>query len=398
MRTHISLLRGSHRPDALVLLTLFKGGAGWSNYYPGTLAQVLDCHPPLVTSIAADLHRLPGHSLGLIVGEPDPQPADWGTLLEHFKAPRTSNGQPLSAEQQQAEQQRRHAAWLSGCRDRWCYPIQWGCRDAHIGPIWWLFAECDAEGLAPADQLALAVRVAGTEPAFTIATGGKSVHCYWRLLEPISRERFKALQQLLAAAAEHLQPGCKADRTISNPARVMRLAGGTHPSTGQLASIYTAGGPVVCADALEARLRGLLPPPAAPAARPRPSAARPGHRPLSGHHRPGPHTLEQITEALGLIQPFASGQGQRDEFRRFAAGLRAAVLEAGGDEQQALALCQQHSPGVLDAADYWRTDWQQIHATSFWWMARQAGWRPRRGPDLDRIKAARAAAFGGGAR
>jgi hypothetical protein len=56
------------------------------------------------------------------------------------------------------------------------------------------------------------------EPTFMVATGGKSVHCYWALVEPISAEDWRPLQRALLEHAD-------ADRSISNPARVMRLPG-----------------------------------------------------------------------------------------------------------------------------------------------------------------------------
>lgn len=94
--------------------------------------------------------------------------------------------------------------------------------------------------------------------------------------------------------------------------------------------------------------------------------------------------MEQILTRLKQHPPYASGRGQREEFRRFAAGLRAAVIEAGGSDDDALRLIQQHSPGVLDVADYWRTQWVEIGAGSFWFLT---GGAPERGPDHNRIAA-----------
>lgn len=56
------------------------------------------------------------------------------------------------------------------------------------------------------------------EPSFMVATGGKSVHCYWVLAGPISPDEWRPLQQRLLDHAD-------ADRSIKNPARVMRLPG-----------------------------------------------------------------------------------------------------------------------------------------------------------------------------
>lgn len=331
---HIALLRGSERPDAQVLLTLFPSRVapdqprGWSTYYPTTVGQILATDQTLVATIEADLMRLPGHSLGLIVNEPLPIPEDW--------QPDTGNGK------------------------------HWGASVAHIGQCHHLFAECDREGSAPADQLALAVAVFGVEPSFSIRTGGKSLHCYYGLSEAISPEKFRELQGLVIAVYEHLDPGCSVDRSLAKPNQVMRLAGGRHPRSGQIASIYGASNTVIDANALEVRLLTLLPPPPAPLAcpplRPR-SPLAPPHRSRSAP------TLADIADAMTGIEPYACCQGRRPEFIRFVGGLRAAVIAAGGTDQQALALAMAHSPGVIDATSYWRTNWSQISAGSFWYQA-----------------------------
>ena len=56
------------------------------------------------------------------------------------------------------------------------------------------------------------------EPTMQVVTGGKSVHCYWVLAEPIDPDRWRALQTRLLDHAD-------ADRTLTNPSRVMRLPG-----------------------------------------------------------------------------------------------------------------------------------------------------------------------------
>jgi len=392
-RCHVAMLRSASRPDSLVLLTLFPPKAapgeqrGWSTYHLTTTGKVLEACPYLVKAISTDLATRSGYSLGVVVNEPLPQPIDWGSSPDHFSAPRVKDGQALSAAQQQAERERRAHAWNIG-DPRACYPRQWGASIDHIGPCQWLFAECDRDGMGPADQLALAAAVFGVEPTFSVHTGGKSIHCYWRLAESVSPERFVVLQKLVFAAYQHIDPGCSVDRSLAKPSQVMRLAGGPHPRTGQIATIHGASNTVIDADALEARLRALLPSPS-----PCRTAASPAsnRRPFRGRGRGGPVTLDRIREGLERIPTYASGQGQRPEFVRFVGGLRAAVLEAGGSDNDALALAMAHSPGVLDAEDYFRYDWSKISAGSFWY---QAGGAPKRGPDWQGIAAAREAAVG----
>jgi hypothetical protein len=313
----------------LVLLTLFppkiKPGEkrAWSRYYLTTCGAVLLCRPQLVEAVARDLQQLPGHSLGLIVNEPLPRPAD--------RQPNTGNG------------------------------ANWGASNAHIGPCRWLFAECDLEGLSLADQLALAVAVAGAEPTFTVYTGGKSLHSYWRLAELISPDRFTSLQELLIAAYEHQAPGCKVDGSLAKPAQVMRLAGGTHPSTGRLACIHTASGTVLGADALEARLQAMAPAPVAPPPPPRPPSRpgqlrRPQRIPLPSQ-RGKPPTLEQIREALKTCPPRVPGKGDyvgkggaRGD-RNWLWGLVRACEAAGGTVEDAIAMMESHSPGATSGWD-----------------------------------------------
>jgi Protein of unknown function (DUF3987) len=73
------------------------------------------------------------------------------------------------------------------------------------------------------------------EPTVQIDTGGKSIHSYWVFQESIPVDKWKPLQSdLLVFAA--------ADRTIKNASRVMRLAGSTHQSTNQQATIIAQSG------------------------------------------------------------------------------------------------------------------------------------------------------------
>ena len=342
LATHITLLRGISSPDAPVLLTLFPPKAkpgekrGTSLYYATTAGTIHDGDQALQVRIRRDWQRHPQHSLGLVVNQPLPQPVDW--------RPGTGNG------------------------------AAWGGRNAHIGPCRWLFAECDRDGFGLDQQAALAERIYGISPTFAISTGNRSLHAYIRTTRPITPEEFRILQRATAAAYLSLEPTCEVDSSLCNPARVLRAAGGQHPRTGQIAEVFSASGLALDPDRLLQRLHGIAPPPPPP-------APRPFTRPL---HRAAAPAMEQILKRLERHPAYASGRGQREEFRRFAAGLRAAVIEAGGTDDDALRLIQQHSPGVLDAADYWRTQWADIHAGSFWFLT---GGTPERGPDLDRIAA-----------
>ncbi len=68
------------------------------------------------------------------------------------------------------------------------------------------------------------------QPTIQIDTGGKSVHSYWVLQEPIEPQAWKELQTDLLEFAD-------ADRSLKNPSRVMRLAGSYHQATGEQSTI-----------------------------------------------------------------------------------------------------------------------------------------------------------------
>ena len=61
------------------------------------------------------------------------------------------------------------------------------------------------------------------EPTFQVDTGGKSVHSYWVFVKSVVIDKWRELQADLLEYAD-------GDRSIKNPARVMRLAGGYHIS------------------------------------------------------------------------------------------------------------------------------------------------------------------------
>lgn len=73
------------------------------------------------------------------------------------------------------------------------------------------------------------------QPTIQVDTGNKSVHTYYVLSEPISPELFREAQTLLST---HL----KSDKSLKNPARLMRLCGGIHPKTGEVSTFYSHSG------------------------------------------------------------------------------------------------------------------------------------------------------------
>jgi len=373
--THVAMLRGSQRPDAPVLLTLFPPrpqpgqSRGFSSYYRTTVAGVLEGEPALLAAIESDLHSNPTHSLGLVVNAAMSQPPDWGSQPEHFPLRRTRSGQPLSAAEQQAYQVQRCELWNSGRREGWCAPKQWGASIEHIGPCEWLFAECDREGFPKADQRSLATAVFGAPPSFSIDTGSKSEHCYYRLSRPVPPAEWARLQALVIGAYGHLEPAASVDGSLKKPNQVMRLAGGRHPRTGSLATIATASCTVMEPVALGERLHALQPPqplaPPRPQLRPRSSTTRrrnPNHVP----------TLQGIADHLATIPrrvPNEGRYGAKDGDRNILWGLVKACEEAGYGIDTAISLMEAHSPSSTcgwDVAQVANSGGDQANPSWFW--------------------------------
>jgi Protein of unknown function (DUF3987) len=135
-----------------------------------------------------------------------------------------------------------------------------GNKDKDVAQCRAIFYEHD--NLEKNVQIDLWATLALPEPTFQIDTGGKSIHSYWVLADPISVGQWRSLQSDLLEFAD-------ADRTNKNPSRVMRLAGGIHQKTGQQATIITeSGNRYTCQ-----QLRGAIPEQAKPERKERPKAA-----------------------------------------------------------------------------------------------------------------------------
>ncbi len=197
------------------------------------------------------------------------------------------------------------------------------------------------------------------EPSIQNDTGGKSIHNYWILSEPITPAHWRIIQTRLA---EH----CDSDRTLKNPSRVMRLPGTSHmDGTGQpgeqCAIIHTSG-QTYSIEQLEACL---------------PPEEHHRHAERAREYRePEARPLHEIQEALNYIPPAVPKQGQYPKFRNLMWGLKAACLEAGSSEDYAVTLMHRHSPEFREAAQVARSDSKSIKAGTFWYWARHHGWRP----------------------
>jgi len=214
------------------------------------------------------------------------------------------------------------------------------------------------------------------EPTMIIATGGKSAHLYWVLNKPAHPDRWAPVQAALIAY-------CEADPACKDASRVMRLPGASYigpagTATG-LSRIVAESGHRYSIEDIEDWIQpdefaGDLD------LGPDVDLIGPGdhlHQQEQRNRRDFPiRTMAQVREALNTIPAILPKSGDRKDFLKLAWSLLLAVREACGTDADALALLQQHSPLVTDAAEYFQTEPTEIKSDSLWWMARFHGWLP----------------------
>lgn len=193
------------------------------------------------------------------------------------------------------------------------------------------------------------------EPTFQINTGGKSIHSYWVLADPITPQHWELVQA-------RLLDYCDADRSIKNSSRVMRLPGSYYAkadgSLGDMCRmVFSAGQRYSVAD-IEAAL---------------PSEVYYQHdQPSRRHDESITRGIDEIRQALAAIPPRTPGTGTYHIYRNIFWGL----IQACGDASQAINLMQAHSPqwqGLQQIAD---SGGDRISEGTFWYWARHHGWRP----------------------
>ncbi len=94
--------------------------------------------------------------------------------------------------------------------------------DVEFGCVFFI----EHDDLPKEEQIQLWQKLGLPKPTLQIDTGGKSIHTYWALQKPIPISLWKKLQRDLLEYT-------KADRSIKNPARLMRLGGGWHISVNE---------------------------------------------------------------------------------------------------------------------------------------------------------------------
>lgn len=123
------------------------------------------------------------------------------------------------------------------------YIPNWGgSKDAEIAYCRALFYEDDNPATTCDEKKQQWEQAGLPHPSLQMWTGGKSVHNYWILEQPCSGTEFRAAQIQLFAHIKRTVRDVLIDTSLCNPARVMRLAGGKHPETGELSRVISATG------------------------------------------------------------------------------------------------------------------------------------------------------------
>ena len=233
-------LRCIDRGEALKHLRLLglTGRTIFSVYQTPSIHVAATAAEPPWDELERLLRDNPECSLGVIPGQPLPVPDWWGTDPEHFY------GDDLVV------RQRRCDAWVAATPEQrqffrsWEQPRRWGGKNAHIAFNTALYCEADG-GLSIEEQMGLWKRLGLPRPTFMLSTGGKSLHNYWVLNEPIPHDDrlvFRTYQQGLIDLFEQSVPEAGIDKQIKSPSHVMRLAGWIHPKTGRSSVIIEEHG------------------------------------------------------------------------------------------------------------------------------------------------------------
>lgn len=245
-------------------------------------------------------------------------------------------------------------SWVADRRGVYAVINNGGDKDVDITSCIALFCEWDDR---PKDWQVTAWQELGLpEPSLQVDTGGKSVHSYWILSEPVSPETWKPVQTRLLEYAD-------ADRSLKNPSRVMRLPGTPHPETGELAAIIHQSDTRLSLEQLAAAI-----PAPAPVDRRHEQA-----RSFTDYEAQG---LDEIQKALSHIPPRVPGQGTYPIYRNILWGLMKAAEEAGSSADTAISMMASHSPAWTGIEQVARSGGADVGAGTFWYWAKEHGYRP----------------------
>ena len=240
-----------------------------------------------------------------------------------------------------------------------------GDSDIEINQCHSFFAEWD--NIPKEKQLYIYKELNLPEPTFMVDTGGKSIHNYWVLKKPVPTEDWKAIQI-------RLLDYCKADKSIKNPSRVMRLGGFYYINeegqpTNKTKIINVSGKEYLIKD-----IEQVLPIPEV-----KPLLPNNVKRPIITDSN---WTLKDVGEALDHIPTRVTGNNTYEEYRQIAWGLKAIVKDIGYPESLAVDLMEAHSPSGKVSGwhipQVMRSGGEKTGAGTFIYYAQKHGWKPNK--------------------
>ena len=238
-----------------------------------------------------------------------------------------------------------------------------GDKDIEITQCHAFFAEWD--NIPKEKQLYIYKEKNLPEPTFMLDTGGKSIHYYWVSKSPVAPEVWQPIQR-------RLLDYCKADTSIKNPSRVMRLAGFYYVN--KLGEITNKSKIINVSNRRYSLTEfvGYLPEPVKPTPKPIAKTIAPE---LTTNR-----TLIDIEKALNCIPQRVEGSNTYDKYRNIAWGLKKAVVAVGHSEETALTLLENHSPSSScgwNIPQILRSGGESIGEGTFWYWAMEAGYKPK---------------------
>ena len=211
------------------------------------------------------------------------------------------------------------------------------------------------------------------EPSIQLLTGGKSVHCYWVLDEPMEPAQWRPLQ---AQLVEH----CGSDTNCKDPSRVMRLPGfayidkKTGKPNGKVAEVVNTTDNRYSPERIAACLPLLA----------IPEVVKPTPKPGLIKHRQGvdyaPRSIDEIEAAAAFIPERVVNGGTYETSRNALCGCAAALTAIGEPEDRALDLLADKWPDRSTAAQVLDSTTTRDPA-SFWAIANQHGYQLKRNPN-----------------
>lgn len=121
-------------------------------------------------------------------------------------------------------------------------PNHGGTKNTEIAYCRALFYEDDNPDTSWQDKSTQWERAGLPKPSLQMWTGNKSVHNYYILEQPCTAKQFTAAQLQLFRCVSDAVPEASIDTSLKKPAQVMRLAGGKHPTTGEVSRVISATG------------------------------------------------------------------------------------------------------------------------------------------------------------